>query len=77
MSKGERVRIAPTRQADSMDLFLAGRIGKVHSVHHDLDDRVYVAVTVEDDPAAEMYGSHSRYFYFAPDELELLEQKES
>jgi hypothetical protein len=75
VSKGERVRLAPKRQADSMDLFLAGRIARVEGVHHDVDDRVYVAVTVEDDPAADLHASFGRYFYFHPDELELVEKE--
>ena len=77
VSKGERVRIAPRRRSDSMDLFLAGRIATVQAVHHDVDDRVYVAVTVDDDPGAEMHGSYGRFFYFGPDELELVERKET
>jgi hypothetical protein len=64
------VRLAPRRNADSMDMFLAGRIATVESVHHDVEDRAYVAVTVEDDPGADLHRSYGRYFYFYPDELE-------
>jgi hypothetical protein len=71
-SRGARVRLAPKRQADSMDLFLDGRTAVVAAVHHDVDNRVYVAVTVEDDPAADIQGRVGRYFYFYPDELELI-----
>jgi hypothetical protein len=77
VSKGERVRIAPRRRSDSMDLFLAGRIAIVQAVHHDVDDRVYVAVAVEDDPAGEIPGPYQRFFFFGPDELELIERKET
>ena len=72
VSRGSRVRLAPKRRADSMDLFLAGRTAVVAGVHHDLEDRVYVAVTVEDDPAADIQGRVGRFFYFYPDELELI-----
>jgi len=72
VTRGERVRIAPKRSADAMDLFLAGRTAVVAAIHHDLDDRIYVAVTVEDDPAADLQGRVGRYFYFDPDELELV-----
>jgi hypothetical protein len=71
ITRGARVRLTPKRRADAMDLFLAGRIAVVESVHHDVEDRVYVAVTVEDDPAADLQGRVGRFFYFDPDELEL------
>jgi hypothetical protein len=72
VSRGGRVRLAPKRQADTMDLFLAGRIARVEGVHHDVEDRVYVAVTVEDDPGADLHASFGRFFYFYPEELELV-----
>jgi hypothetical protein len=75
VSRGERVRLLPRRNADSMDMFLAGRIARVAAVHRDVEDRVYVAVTVEDDPAADMHEAFGRFLYFYPDELELLEKE--
>jgi hypothetical protein len=72
IARGARVRLAPKRLADSMDLFLRGRIARVEAVHHDVESRVYVAVTVEDDPAADMRDRAGRFFYFHPDELELI-----
>jgi hypothetical protein len=70
VSRGGRVRLAPRRNADAQDLFLAGRIARVEAVHRDVEDRVYVAVTVEDDPAADIHRSFGRFFYFYPEELE-------
>ena len=72
VSKGTRVRLAPKRSADSMDLFLAGRMAVVEAVHHDLENRVYVAVTVEGDPAKDLDVRTGRFFYFYPEELELV-----
>jgi hypothetical protein len=70
VSAGARVRLAPNRQSDSMDMFLAGRTAIVEGVHHDVEDRAYVAVRIEDDPAADL---QRRFYYFYPDEIELLE----
>lgn len=70
ISRGARVRIHPRRRSDSMDLFLAGRTARVEAVHRDLEDRVYVAVTIEGDPAAGLHGRYGRFYYFYPDELE-------
>ncbi len=76
VSKGSRVRLRPRRRADAMDTFLDGHVGRVEGVYADLDDRTYVAVTVEDDPAADLHASFGRFFYFDPDEIEPLEAPE-
>ena len=73
IGRGARVRLRPgTRRTDAQDLLFAGRTATVEAVLHDVDDRVYLAVTVDGDPAAELYRSHGRYHYFAPDEVEPL-----
>jgi hypothetical protein len=72
VSRGARVRLAPKRRADSMDFFLTGRTATVEAIHRDVENNAYVAVTVEDDPAADLQGRVGRYFYFYPEELELL-----
>jgi hypothetical protein len=73
VSKGTRVRLAPTRRSDSMDLFLAGRTARVEAIHRDVEDQVYVAVSVDDDPAADLNKFYGRFYYFYPDEIEVLE----
>jgi uncharacterized protein (DUF362 family) len=70
---GDRVRLRPgVRRADAQDMFLTGRAAVVEAVLHDLEDNPYLAVTLTDDPAAELQRSHGRYRYFAPDEVEPL-----
>jgi hypothetical protein len=71
--KGSRVRLRPQRRADAMDMFLAGQIGRVEGIYRSVDAAIYVAVTVEGDPAAELHGWYGRYFYFFPDELEAVD----
>jgi hypothetical protein len=74
VGKGSRVRLRPgVRRADAQDLFLDGRIARVEGVFLDVDERRYLAVTLEDDPAAELHQVHGRFLYFAPDEVEPLE----
>jgi len=76
LAKGSRVRLRPgARRADAQDLFLAGRTARVEGVFLDVEDRHYLAVTLEDDPAAELHQWHGRYLYFAPDEVEPLEER--
>ena len=75
VAKGSRVRLRPSRRADSMDLFLAGRAARVEGVYRDLEEERYVAVSLEDDPANDMHISHGRFFYFYPEEIEPLESE--
>jgi hypothetical protein len=72
IARGSRVRLRPSRRADAQDMFLAGREAAVSAVHVDLDGETHVAVTVDDDPAAELHDWYGRHLYFAPDELEPL-----
>jgi len=73
VAKGSRVRLRPNRRADAMDMFLADQAATVAGVYRDVDDRTYVAVTVDADPAAAMHESFGRYFYFDPTEVEPLD----
>lgn len=74
---GARVRLRPgTRRADAQDMFLAGRTATVRAVLSDVDGSTHVAVTVDDDPAAELQHAQGRYRYFAPGELEPLSERE-
>ncbi len=70
--KGSRVRLRPSRRADAQDMFLAGRPALVTRVYFDVDGDTHVAVTLEDDPAGDLYGATGRFYYFAPDELDPL-----
>jgi hypothetical protein len=74
LSSGTRVRVRPTRRADAFDLALDGRVAVVESVETDLEGRVLCAVTVEDDPGADLgrQGLPGHRFFFGPEELEPL-----
>jgi hypothetical protein len=71
VAAGSRVMLRPgARRADAQDMFLAGRAALVEAVLLDVDDTAYLAVTLEDDPAADLQSAHGRFLYFAPDEVE-------
>jgi hypothetical protein len=71
VARGSRVRLRPgSRRADAQDMFLDGRLAEVQAVLTDVDDRPYLAVTLADDPAADLHQWHGRFLYFAPDEVE-------
>lgn len=70
VERGDKVVLRPNRRADAHDLFLAGKIATVSEIVHTVDDDTHIAVTVDDDPAAELMDWHGRYLYFDPTELE-------
>ena len=71
IQKGSKVTLRPGhRRTDAQDIFLAGMIATVEGVFFDVDGDQHVAVTIDDDPAAELHQWHGRFLYFHPDEVE-------
>jgi hypothetical protein len=68
---GARVRLRPgPRRTDAQDMFLRGMTATVEAVMQDVDGRDCLAVTVDADPATELYRAQGRYLYFYEDEVE-------
>ena len=70
--RAARCCCGPARGGDAQDRFLDGLPATVHAVLHDVDGEVHVAVSVDDDPAAELQVAHGRFRYFHPDEIEVV-----
>jgi hypothetical protein len=73
VSKGSSVRLHPKRRADAWDMFLRDKVATVRAIHQDVEDVLYVAVTVDEDPASDLHDWYGRSFFFYPDEVEPLE----
>ena len=74
LQPGDRVRLRPKGGADAFDLMLAGRHATIESIEQDYEDRVYIVVTVDDDPGKD-FGALKQpghRFFFAPEEVEPL-----
>ena len=70
VARGSQVVLAPgLRRSDAQDMFLTGRTATVAAVLFDVDGNTHVAVTIDDDPGAEISAAHGRFRYFSPDEL--------
>jgi hypothetical protein len=69
IAPGNAVRLRPSGRADVMDLALAGKRATVRAVERDYEGRVYVVVTVDEDPGQDL-GAYGHRFYFRPDEVE-------
>jgi hypothetical protein len=71
VARGSVVTLRPgVRRADAQDMFLDGRTAVVEAVLFDVDETAYLAVSLADDPAADLRSAHGRFLYFAPDEVE-------
>lgn len=75
VARGSKVRLRPRRNADAQDIFVAGKIARVTSVHEDVEGNKHVAVVVDEDPAADLHDWYGRYLYFSPDEVEPLQHE--
>jgi len=74
VARGSVVRLNPgARRADAQDMFLIGRFASVEAVLTDLEDKHYLAVTLLDDPGADLQQAHGRFLYFSPEEVQPLE----
>jgi hypothetical protein len=76
---GDRVRIWPLRDADILDMALKGKTATIASIEQDFEDQVYLAVTVDDDPGADLgaQGKPGHRFFYRPEEVEPLCNDES
>jgi hypothetical protein len=71
IARGSLVTLRPgIRRTDAQDMFLTGRPARVEAVLHDVEDSLYLAVSLADDPDEDLRISHGRFLYFAPDEVE-------
>lgn len=68
--RGSKVVLRPgARRSDAQDMFLAGKVADVQAVFHDLEEKQFLAVTLEDDPNADIQIRSGRFLYFSPDEV--------
>ncbi|HEX5501868.1 MAG TPA: hypothetical protein VFW96_04565 [Thermomicrobiales bacterium] len=75
IAPGSRVRLRPRAGGDIMDLALAGRVAVVEAIEQDYEERVHLAVTLEDDPGRDLGLARQpgHRFFFTPDEVEPLD----
>ena len=71
LKKGSRVMLWPHPGGDIMDVALAGKAAFIEGLEQDYEDRIYLAVTLEDDPGRDLGGDHilGHRFFFSPEEV--------
>jgi hypothetical protein len=72
VKRGDRVRLWPQRQADIFDMALAGKLATVEAIEQTVEDEVYLAVTVDDDPGSDLGNLRQigHRFFFRVEEIE-------
>ena len=71
LKKGSRVLLQPCAGGDIKDLALAGKVAFVEGIEQDYEDRIYIAVTLEDDPGRDLGDDRilGHRFFFSPEEV--------
>jgi hypothetical protein len=70
--RGGKVVLRPGAFRDFFDGMLQGKLATIERIYVDYDDRVHLAVTVDDDPGRELLRETGRYLFFFPHEVEVL-----
>lgn len=70
-SKGDKVRLQLGKyRSDAVDMLRHGRIATIEIIHTDYDGKVYLAITMDDDPGQDLQRELGLYLFFNPDEVE-------
>ena len=71
LKRGSRVLLQPRAGGDIMDIALAGKVAFIEGIEQDFEDRIYLSVTLEDDPGRDLGGDRilGHRFFFSPEEV--------
>jgi hypothetical protein len=74
---GDRVRLHPRGRADILDLALEGKTAVISSIERDYEDRIHLAVVLDEDPGRDLGGEGrpGHRFFFQPEDVEPLGEK--
>ena len=72
MKPGDQVRLRPLGRSDIFDIALEGKLATIVSIEQDFEDRIHLAVTVDDDPGKDLglEGKPGHRFFFGVEEVE-------
>jgi hypothetical protein len=79
LKAGDRVRLRPRPGGDIFDIALDGKTATVESIEQDYENRIQVAVVLDDDPGRDLGALRqpAHRFFFSPEELEALTAKDA
>ena len=69
---GDRVQLRPRAGGDIFDIALQGKIAVVESIEQDYEDRIHLAVVLDDDPGKDlgMMRQPGHRFFFSLEEVQ-------
>ncbi len=72
LKRGDRVRLRPRKNADILDLALAGQVAQIEAIELDYDNKIHLAVVLEDDPGNDLGAARlpAHRFFFSVEEVE-------
>jgi hypothetical protein len=68
--RGDTVRLRPQSKGDPIDHMVDGKTATIEKILHDVDGRLYFAVTVNGDPGQELLRESGRFLFFFEGEVE-------
>jgi hypothetical protein len=74
LKPGDRVRLHPLGRSDILDLALEGKTATIEAIEQDFEERIYLAVVLDDDPGRDLgrLRQPGHCFYFGVEEVERL-----
>lgn len=69
--RGDKVRLRPGVDGDPYDRMLDGRVATIERILWDVEDKLYLGVTVDDDPGQDLLRETGRFLFFFPNEVEV------
>ena len=74
LKAGDRVRLRPRAGGDIFDLALAGKIAVIESIEQDYENKIHLAVILDDDPGKDLglLRQPGHRFFFSVEEVEPL-----
>jgi hypothetical protein len=69
-ARGDTLVLRPGTDRDPYDRMLDGHRATIERIYVDYDDRVHLAVTVDDDPGQQLMRETGRYLFFFANEVE-------
>jgi hypothetical protein len=67
---GDKIVLRPGTEGDVYDKILHGRTATVERIYRGYDERIYLGVTVDDDPGQDLLRETGRFLFFFADEVE-------
>jgi hypothetical protein len=59
-------------RSDISDIIYNNRVATIETIYEDYDGKVYLAVTMDEDPGQQMFRDLNIYRYYHPEETEII-----